>query len=222
MELTAGSSNRVLAPEGAHLARCIRIIDLGTQVGEYEGKETKNRKIKFSFELLGQTFFINEGEDDEREVVFTVHKEYTASIGPKASLGKDITSWLGKKLDETFIVESLLGKECQVNVVTQTSKQGKEYTKITGIMGIPAKMKVPKAENELIFFSLNEDEFDQEVYDEFSDWMKEVICKSPEAQKLGLEFEASDKDEKPKAKAKAKGKASAPAPTKGKGKKVPF
>lgn len=222
MELSVDSGKRVLAPEGTHIARCIRIIDLGTQVGEYEGKETKSRKIKFSFELIGQTFTLNEGEDDEKDVVFTVHKEYTASINPKASLAKDITSWLGKKLEGTFQIETLLGKECQVNIVTQTSQKGKEYTKITGIMGVPPKMKVGKAENELIYFSLDEDEFEQDTFDELPSFLKEVICLSPEAKKLGLEYEEEEEEEAPKSKAKKPAhKPTAPA-AKGKGKKAPF
>ena len=39
------------APAGTHVARCIKLIDLGTQFGEYQGKPTSARKVVVSWEL---------------------------------------------------------------------------------------------------------------------------------------------------------------------------
>jgi hypothetical protein len=205
MKITGRSSARVLAPEGTHLSRCIRIIDLGTQTEEFEGNEKRVKKVQLSFELIGQTFTLNEGEEDEREVPFVVHKEYTASIGAKANLGKDIAAWLGKKIDpsDEFEIDQLLGKECQVQVITAaTKKDGKEYSKINAILAIPAKTKVPKAESPLQSLYLEDGGFDQDTFDALPEFLQERIEDSPEYKALFAE------EEKPKA---AAGKSKKPA-----------
>src|SRR4051812_45284681 len=81
-------------PAGVTAARCTRIIDLGTQDGEYKGKAKKIHKIMFAFEsavLMG---------DDEGEYAgkpFLITTRYTASLGEKALMRKDLESWRGRK-----------------------------------------------------------------------------------------------------------------------------
>ena len=41
-------------PPGTHLGRLYRIVDIGTQQGEYQGKITHARKIILHFELFGE------------------------------------------------------------------------------------------------------------------------------------------------------------------------
>lgn len=216
MEITAKSSNRVLAPEGVHMARCVKVIDLGTVKSEFEGKEVKNRKIQFAFELVDTEFQF----DEESEVrPFVVYKDYTASVSPKATLAKDIASWTGKKVDpkQPFNPEAMLGKECQIQVAHVTSKTGSEYVRIMSIMQVPTDkktgkpIKVTKAANPLVFLSLDKDEFDQAVFDELPEFLQENIKDTPEYKALGLSA-----PKKPAKEAEAKHK-----PTSGR-KKAPF
>ena len=39
------------APEGTHVARCVRLIDLGTQHGEYLGQATVRNQVMVMWEL---------------------------------------------------------------------------------------------------------------------------------------------------------------------------
>jgi len=197
MEITSGGGPRVLPEGGTHVARCVKIIDLGTQETEFEGKKGKAKKVQFSFELIGQTYLFDEGGEDEKEVPFIVHKEYTASIGAKANLAKDLASWLGKKLDPKvpFKPEVLLGKECQVVVLIETSKKsGEDYAKIGAIMAVPAKMKVDRAASNKVFLSLNPDEFDVEVYKELPTFLRDKIKAAPEF--IALNVKVDDRKKK--------------------------
>ena len=66
MGLKAPSGNntsRQIAPEGAFVARCYQIVDLGTtmQTGQFPGKK---RKVQFIFELPTETHVFEEGGDE--------------------------------------------------------------------------------------------------------------------------------------------------------------
>ena len=50
----ASESNFKPVPAGMHLARLYRIIDLGTQKSEYEGKVNFLHKVKFVWEVHGE------------------------------------------------------------------------------------------------------------------------------------------------------------------------
>src|SRR5262245_35658388 len=91
------------APIGNHLGRCVGMIDIGTQQVEYLGKTTHARKIVVRFELPNE--LVSEGEFAGKP--FIVSKFYTASIGEKANLRKDLVSWRGRE----FTDEELRGFE---------------------------------------------------------------------------------------------------------------
>ena len=54
VENTAPIGDFKPVPAGLHLARCYRIIDLGTQRSEYDGQENHQRKIMLGWELHGK------------------------------------------------------------------------------------------------------------------------------------------------------------------------
>lgn len=168
------------APIGNHIGRCIGMIDIGTQQGEYLGKTTHARKIVLRFELPNE--LISEGEWAGKP--FVVSKFYTASIGEKANLRKDLEAWRGKPFtsDELmgFDSKNLLDKPCMVNV-THTEK-GK--AKIAGITPIPKGLTVPGRVNDLLYFSLERNEYRAEVYESLNDYWKGEIQKSPEWSEL--------------------------------------
>jgi hypothetical protein len=160
------------APTGNHLGILVKIIDIGTQEGEYAGQKTLKRQNILTWELP------NKHRDDGQP--FIISKFYTASIGEKANLTKDLTSWLGKAPARPFDPKSLLGKPCQLTVV-EREKTGKHVVStVTGLMeGTP----VPdKPHNELVFFSL--DDFNEEVFNNLSQGLQTMIMKSPEYAKI--------------------------------------
>ena len=167
-------------PAGVHVARCVRIIDHGTQTGEYQGLPTSRHEFVTSFELPNER--IPRGEFQGRP--FLVSKFYTASISEKSNLRRDLTNWRGrdftKEEAEGFVIKDLLNKACLLTITLNDS--GK--SKVTGVTGVPKGTEVPPRVHDLVYFTMDPDEFDQAVFDSLSDYHKRRIESSPEYKAL--------------------------------------
>lgn len=177
MKLTdTGGKEFEQAPVGNHIGRCVGMIDIGTQQGEYLGKTTHARKIVVRFELPNE--LISEGDFAGKP--FVVSKFYTASLSEKANLRKDLVSWRGREFTEEelrgFDAKNILDKPCMVNV-THTEK-GK--AKVSGITPVPKGMVVPGRVNDILYFSLEADDFDVKVFEGLNEYWQEQVRKSPE------------------------------------------
>lgn len=163
-------------PVGMHIARCIKVVDLGTQKVEWQGKAKLQRKGFIGWELLG-----DQRMADGRP--FMTSKRYTMSLSEKAALRADLESWRGRSFTaaelEGFDLKNVLGKPCMLNLVT--SDDGK-YVNIKAITPLPASLTAPQAENETVLFSL--DDFEQDVFDSLGDKVKATIMLSPEYQAI--------------------------------------
>jgi len=174
-----GGGNKQICPEGAHVARCYQIIDLGTaeQGGEFPGKK---RKIQFLFETPHETAVFNE---DIGEQPFYVRSMYTLSMNEKATLRKHIQSWIGKSMDDKeaaqFNVFSLLGKPCMVNVV-HSHKGENTYANISSLMPLPKGMVCPDAVNTLVAFTPSQPDMD--VFASLPTFIQDKIKESDEFQ----------------------------------------
>ncbi len=166
------------APVGAHPARCVKIIDIGTQRSEYQGKVIIRRQCVIGWEL--PTELIQEGELKGKP--FLVSKFYTASLNEKATLAQDLATWRGKALTDDdrrgYAAKNLIGKTCLVNII-HTDK-GKAQVK--GVMQLPKNMVCPPQISESVFFSL--DDFNQATFDCLSDGFKRMVEASPEYQQI--------------------------------------
>lgn len=167
-------------PIGTHVARCVKIIDIGTQRGEYQGKATIRRQCIIGWEL--PTELMTEGELAGKP--FTVSRFYTCSLGEKANLRRDLESWRGKSFTEEelngFEAKNILGKPCLLGL----TPNAKGKTRVTGVMALPKGTQVPDQISQPLFFSLEKDEFDRTVFDGLSDGYKKLIMVSPEYQEL--------------------------------------
>jgi len=99
-------------PVGTHVARCIRIIDIGTQTSEYQGAETIRRQCIIFFELPNE--LMTHGEAAGKP--FIASKFYTQSLNEKATLRKDLVNWRGREFTdvelEGFEPKNILDKGC--------------------------------------------------------------------------------------------------------------
>jgi hypothetical protein len=156
---------------GTHPARCVRIIDLGTQHGEYEGKATVRKQILISWELPTELM------DDGRP--FMVSKFYTASLGEKANLRKDLEAWRGRAFTDEeragFDVKSILGVASMLSVVAKPTGKG---VKVGSVMKLPKGMELPPATNPLVSFDI--DDWSEVVFVGLSDGIKKIIMASDE------------------------------------------
>lgn len=170
-------------PPGSHLARCYRIIDLGTQVSSYLGVEKSQHKAMFQFEV--------HGEDEDGNPLVTskgepmsISKNYSVFLGQNTSLRADLESWRGKPFTkeeiEGFNLANVLGHWCLITVIKTTGKDGNEYANISAISPVPKAMKVnlPEPVNEAKMFSIKDP--DMELFESLSVKLKEKIMNSPE------------------------------------------
>jgi hypothetical protein len=191
MIVTGSNSDRKqfqIAPAGTHLARLYRIIDLGTQMREFEGKVTMSRKAKFFFEL--------HGEDADGKPLLTSDgkpliqsREYTVSLNEKANLRRDLEAWRGKAFTEDelkgFDISNILGHFCMVNI-THRQKGDMTYADLKGVSSVPniyKKQGLPEGVNTKMLFNL--DKFDKTMFDSLTENIKETIKKSPEFRSIG-------------------------------------
>jgi hypothetical protein len=176
-------------PPGMHLARCYRVVDVGTQESTYLGVIKHLHKVMLQFEV--------HGEDDTGAPILTtkgepmsISKNFTLSLAEMATLRKDLQTWRGREFtaDELrgFELKNVLGAWAMISVIKAMGNNGKEYTNIAAIMSVPAAIKksgLPEGHNELKLFSI--DEPDMTLFESFSNHLKEKIGKSPEWQARG-------------------------------------
>ncbi len=179
----SGGGNFVQVPAGMHLAMCYRIIDLGTQKTEYMGQSKLSPKVMFQFEVHTEN---DDGEplltDDGKPL--SISKQYTLSLSEKSILRRDLQSWRGREFTKeelsAFELENVLGQWCMVNVV-HSSKNDKTYANVDSIVPVPASIKkngLPEGSNKPVLFSIRS--ADMNVFETFSDFIKDKIKSSPE------------------------------------------
>jgi len=183
---SGGSSTFTPVPQGMHLARCYRVVDLGTQKSEYLGTIKHLPKVMLQFEVFGEDesgnpILTNKGEP------MTISKNFTLSLAEKATLRKDLQTWRGRDFtaDELrgFELKNVLGVWAMISVVKAEGNNGKEYTNIQAILSVPQQIKkagLPDGHNALGIFSI--DEPDMTMFDTFSDGLRSKIEGSPEWQ----------------------------------------
>ena len=160
------------APVGTHIAVCIKITDLGTQHGEYQGQANVRNQVLVTWELP------NERMTDGKP--FIVSAFLTNSLSEKATMRHWLENWRGRPFTQEeldgFDLLNILGKCCMLNVIAKP--EGKKGVKVGGIMALPKGMEKPAPENEPVAFWL--DEFNRSKFDELSNGIKEIIMKSDE------------------------------------------
>lgn len=169
---------------GSYVSACIGIIDIGEQYdkfpGEKQGKYTS--KVIFLFELLGETVEID-GEQNPRWLSL----EMTQSLHERSALYKTLTAWLGRPLTEDelsiegcgFDLTQMIGKNCMLSV-SLNEKDGEQYNKITGTMGVPKGLQVEKPISEFLKFDI--DDRDESVFEKLPEWIQKKIRKSTQYQ----------------------------------------
>jgi len=159
-------------PIGVHKARCVKVIDLGTQKQEYGGEISWKRQILVIWELP---------EELNNDQPMTISKFYTLSLHEKANLGMDLTSWRGRPFTETekqgFDVTKLIGVTCQLNVMHKDN--GKEH--ISSIMPLGKDDKIAEQFNPSVSFDIGDYQKGQkETFNQLSEGIRRMILRSKE------------------------------------------
>ena len=185
---SGGGGDFEQCPAGSFAARCYQIIDLGHQTFEWKGEAKVAPKVRITWEL-------NEMMSDGRP--FSISREYTASIGDKANLRKDLEAWRGRPFSaeelRNFSLENVLGAPCLLGVVHKPSKDGsKVYANVGSVMALPKGMAAPELVNPAVKFDIGT--FDQKVFDSLSSYVQKKILMSKELEENGIP-QSSSQDE---------------------------
>jgi len=184
IENTSSSGEFRQVPAGLHLARCYRIVDIGTQRTEYDGVEKLQRRLSLFWELHGKD---DDGESlvTEKGEPLAIFKNYTRSWHEKSSLRIDLQSWRNKPFTDEemdkFDISNILGTWCMVTVIQRPGKNGKMYSNVGSISPVPSIIKqagLPDGVNPLKEFDL--DSPDLALFETFGKGLKARIETSPQ------------------------------------------
>lgn len=152
------------------MARCVRVIDLGTQHSEYYGKD--QHKIMLTFELPSELIEDKEG----KQMPMLISKEYTLSLNDKSKMYEHLVSWRGKKFTEeelkAFDVSKVCGAPCMLSVIHSESK-GKTYANIDNVMSVIKGMPIADQVHPNIVYQI-EDGY-KGAFNELPEWVQKKI-----------------------------------------------
>jgi hypothetical protein len=168
-----GGDDFVQASAGSHIARSIRIVDIGTHHDQYEGKQIKRNQFVLQWELPDETM-----EIDGKSLPVIVSRFYTNSLSKKSNLRKDLESWRSKQFTAeelmSFDLMQILNKPCMLSIVKNDN--GKSVVKT--VSPCPKGVVCPPAVNKVEAFWL--DEWDDNKFAALSDGFKKLIVQSEE------------------------------------------
>lgn len=170
---------------GTYVARCYSMIEIGTITEEYAGEKKRQHKVMLTWELPTELEIF---DADKGEEPYAVSKTYTLSMHEKATLRRDLESWRGQgfteKEAEAFDITALLGKPCMLSIIHRPGKvdPSKIYVEIASISNMPRGLACPDQINPTRMLSF--DNWNQELYDGLSDYVKDKIASSEEYAKM--------------------------------------
>jgi hypothetical protein len=167
-------STRELIPAGNYVARCYRMIEVGTVSEVVMGDRKTLHKVRIGWELPLELRVFDQSKGEQPLVI---DQEYTLSLNEKSNLRKMLESWRGKgfteKEAECFDITKLLGVPCLLNIIHKTSKTGNVYEQIAGVTAVPRGTQVPPQISKT--FVLSYDNFDEDLFNSLPDFIKQKM-----------------------------------------------
>lgn len=169
---------------GLHLARCYKMIEVGTVKesmiinGKPTEKILKKVRIGWEFPKLMKVF-----KEEKGPQPLVYDNEYTLSMGDKANLRKMLESWRGKPYSDEEAVKvditKLLGQPCMINLTHKKAQNGKTYEQIASVVPVPKEMSCPPQINPTYQLDYD-DHWDKAKFDELPDFIKNKMVGSLE------------------------------------------
>ena len=167
---------------GTHVARCFGLIDMGTQVHSWNNEQWQSRDLRIMWELPNEQM-TGIYQPEKKGKPFAVSMVVKQSLHSSSKLRGFLESWRGKKFTkeelQAYDAKKLIGAPCLLTLI-----QAGQYINVDGVAPCGKLATCPPAVNKPIFFSLEPDEFNQDVFDSLGEKMKEKIKASPEYFKL--------------------------------------
>lgn len=173
-----------LPEPGTYNARCVRVIDLGTQQTTFQGQVKTPKQVMIQWELFG--------DEGAEEKPFIISERYNCNPGtalhPKGKLRPMLASWRGRDFtpeeEAAFDAYNLLGKDCMVSIIHSTGE--KTYANVASVAppmkGMLTKLKGFQATTDLLYFDLSKagQIGFQTDYGSLPEWIQNIIHKSKE------------------------------------------
>lgn len=145
MPTASAGKKRELCPAGTHLARCVQVIDLGTQ---HNTKfDNWSAKVLIGFELPNALRKYTPENGDTKEEPWLTWQEYSLSLGEKANLRKHLEAWRGRPFTKPelvcFDLKNILDQPAMINVTHRTSAAGNDYSVISSVVQVPQGTAIP-------------------------------------------------------------------------------
>lgn len=188
---STGGGSRPIPDAKTYLARCIGVVELGTQKETWKGETKEQFKVHFTWELLGTKAIFN---PEKGEQPFVVSEKYTNSISERSNMGKMIKAWRNKpyspeEMEHGYDTQQLLGKPCMIQVIHNKGigkNEGKTFANVASVSNVidelKDKVKQMKPVNPLTGLVIgNANQFDE--YEKIMNpKVKEMLNASPEWQ----------------------------------------
>lgn len=186
MKAVKKSSDKVVPPNGTHIALLTQIIDWGTVKDSFGERQ----KVELVFELPEERHEFKEGEGEQPLIVT---RKFANTISKNAALKDAIEGIMGITLeDDEYELEDMLGKACQLQIVVKDDGEYKnvEIQSYMQLSKSDAKRKFV-AEGETFVFDLGN--FDEATWKLLPEWKQTEIAKSPEYKALNRKVAVSAK-----------------------------
>lgn len=190
MAIYAEKNSKVHEPieAGLHLARCYKMIYIGTvdEIMLINGKSTKKtlKKVRIGWEFPEMLKVFKE-ENGEQPLV--LEQEFTLSMGDKANLRKMLESWRGKPYTdeeaEKVDITKVLGQPCMINLTHKKAQNGNTYEQIASVVPVPKQMKCPPQINPSFELNYNE-AWDEKKFEALPSFITDKMKTSQEYQVL--------------------------------------
>ena len=172
---SGGGGDFTPVPAGTHFAVCCMVADLGKQriTSQMFGESIKHQ-VYIRWQIPAERVEWQDKEGNKHEGPAVIGKTYTLSLGDKANLRKDLQAWRSKPFtpDELrgFDIAKLLGAPATLTV-THTDKDGRTYTNVASLGGIPKGMEKPSLEGEPVLY----DNDNQGTFEKLPKWLQEKV-----------------------------------------------
>ena len=164
----SGGGDFAPCPEGTHIARCVRVIDLGMQPGSVQFPEPRHR-VQFVWEVPGELVVI---DSEERPTLLMAR--YSASLHKKSQLRAMLESWRGRAFTDPelkgFALKNVLDATCMVSVVH--TPDGK-YANVRTVSKMPRGIVAPGRMLDLVYYEIEDGH--NAVYAQLSEKMRATI-----------------------------------------------
>lgn len=176
-----GGTQRELIPAGNYIARCYKMIQVGTVEEIVLGEKKMMNKVRIGWELPTEMRVFNK---DKGEQPLVIENEYTLSMHEKSNLRKLLASWRGKdfteKEAESFDITKLIGVACMLNIIHKPGKKdpSKMYEQIAGVTAMPKGVACPEQINPT--FVLSYDEWSDEKFKSLPEFIRTKMVGSVE------------------------------------------